>query len=162
MNNDNFIENVKKIRFFRKPMPVPYKYRIRYKIALIVLIIGMCCRKGACSLIKIHMLTWALNSAKEMNNLARFLNSETAINQPTIRVDPSVNRALAFGVAEKVFVQTNTGKFALTKHGDIVFNEIMEDADILAIEKMFLKSVANKLPEKKIDDIITDWRIFSC
>lgn len=160
MNNDNFFENIKEIRFSKKAMPVPYKYRIRYKIALIVLIIGICCRKGACSLTKIHMLSWALTSSKEMDKLTRFLHSESTTNQLTIRLDPSVSRALAFGVAEKVFFQTNNGKYALTKQGDRVSKEIMEDTEILAIEKMFLKSVANKLPEKKIDEIIADWRIF--
>lgn len=159
--NNNFLENVKEIRFSRKPMPVPYKYRISYKIAQIVLIIGICCRKGACSLIKVHMLSWALTSAKEMNSLARFLNSETASSQPNLRLDPSVNRALIFGVAEKVFFQANNGKYGLTEQGERFFAEIMHDSDILTIEKIFLKSVANKLPEKKIDELISDWRIYS-
>ncbi|NLD49849.1 MAG: hypothetical protein GX660_22120 [Clostridiaceae bacterium] len=159
--NNNFLENVKEIRFSRKPMPVPYKYRISYKIAQIVLIIGICCRKGACSLIKVHMLSWALTSAKEMNSLARFLNSETASSQPNLRLDPSVNRALIFGAAEKVFFQANNGKYGLTEQGERFFAEIMHDSDILTIEKIFLKSVANKLPEKKIDELISDWRIYS-
>lgn len=161
MDNDNFFENIKEIRFSKKAMPVPYKYRIRYKIALIALILGICCRKGACSLTKIHILSWALTSSKEMDKLTCFIHNESATNQPTIRLDPSVNRALAFGVAEKVFFQTSNGKYALTKQGEKVFEEIMEDTEILAIEKIFLKSVSNKLPEKKIDEIIADWRIFS-
>ena len=160
MNNDTFIENIKEIRFSKKAMPVPYKYRIYYKIALITLIIGICCRKGACSLTKVHMLSWALTSSKEMDKLASYLHSENTTNQPTIRLDPSVNRALAFGVAENIFFQTSNGKYALTKQGDKFFQEIMEDTQLLTIEKLFLKSVANKLPEKKIDEIIADWGVF--
>lgn len=106
-------------------------------------------------------MSWALTSAKEMNNLARFLNSEMATSQPNLRLDPSVNRALAFGVAEKVFFQANNGKYGLTEQGERFFSEIMGDGDILSIEKIFLKSVANKLPEKKIDELITDWRIYT-
>lgn len=162
MKNDNFLENVKEIRFSKKPMPVPYKYRISYKIAQIILIIGICCRKGACSLVKIHMLSWGLTSAKEMNNLSRFLVNVNSTSQPNLRFDPSVNRALGFGVAEKVFFQVNNGKYALTEYGEKVFNDIMEDSEMLLVEKLFLKSVANKLPEKKIDELIADWRIFSC
>lgn len=162
MDDKLFFDNIKGINFTKKPMPVPYTYRIVYKVSQIILIVGTCCRKGACSLIKIHMISWGLSSKKEMDCLAKFANSESVSAYPYVRFDPALNRALAFAVADNVIIQKTDGKYLLTDKGNVMFKEIMKDEDIMILEKSFLKSIASKIPEKKISQLMADWRIHTC
>ena len=57
------------IIFDAKPDAVPYNYRISYKVSQLCLIMYICGWGTSCSLIKLHMISFALLSRKNMDNL---------------------------------------------------------------------------------------------
>ena len=63
---DNYLLT-NKIIFEAKPDAVPYNYRISYKIAQICMIISKSCSgKSGCSLLKMHIISNALNTKECM------------------------------------------------------------------------------------------------
>ena len=60
------------IIFDAKPDAVPYNYRISYKVSQLCLIMYICGWGTSCSLIKLHMISFALLSRKNMDNLLEF------------------------------------------------------------------------------------------
>ncbi|KJS19103.1 MAG: hypothetical protein VR72_20450 [Clostridiaceae bacterium BRH_c20a] len=162
MNDNLLFEDINSFTFTKRPMPVPYNYRIMYKVAQITLIIGICCRKGSsCSLLKLHFISWGLTSKKEMDALAYFANKKKGSVYPYIKFDPALNRALAFAVSEQIILQQSNGKYLLGEKGKKFFDELIENQDLLKIEKNFLASISTKLPENKIHSILGDWRIYT-
>lgn len=85
------------IIFDAKPDAVPYNYRISYKVTQLCLIMRICGRGDVCSLIKLHMISFALISQANMIRLVDF--AEGSGNKPIVRFDPSVNRALTYAIA---------------------------------------------------------------
>ena len=57
----------------------------------------------SCSLIKLHMISFALLSQKNMDNLLEF--SDKTNESVVVRFDPAVNRALTYAVAYGFVVQ---------------------------------------------------------
>lgn len=57
------------IIFNAKPDAVPYNYRTSYKVTQLCLIMRICGRGDVCSLIKLHMISFALISQDNMRKL---------------------------------------------------------------------------------------------
>lgn len=71
----------------------------------------------------------------------------------SIRVEPWVNRAVAFGVAEKL-VAIHGGRFAvLTDAGKEMHSKLM-GLDVLHDEKSFLAEVGRRATEKVVESIM--------
>lgn len=54
------------IVFNAKPDAVPYNYRISYKVTQLCLIMRICGRGDVCSLIKLHLISFALISQENI------------------------------------------------------------------------------------------------
>lgn len=144
------------IIFDSKPIAVPYNYRISYKISQLLLILHLCCVRGGCSLIKLHMISTALNSTSSMHKLEDFANGcLTAL--PVIRFDPAVNRALLYALSCNLVQQQKNGKIKLTPLGKTYINLVMKDVDLLLREKNFLYKISTKVTEGLIQNIILNW-----
>lgn len=145
------------IVFDSKPIAVPYNYRISYKISQIMLIISLCCSRGGCSLVKLHMISMALSSKDSMEKLLDFANRGLT-EIPVVRFDPTVNRALLFAISEKLIVQQKDGKLRLTVEGKNYISAIINDKTLMVREKNSLNQLSTKITEKVIGDIMTNWR----
>lgn len=85
---DNYILT-NNIVFDAKPDAVPYNYRISYKISQICMIIKKCCKpRSGCSLVKIHIISNALNAKEYQNALYDYVNDKMAFI--LVRFDPAV------------------------------------------------------------------------
>lgn len=82
------------ILFDAKPDAVPYNYRISYKLAQLCLILEMCCGRGGCSLLKLHMISIGLSTNNDMEKLSDFANDRLT-NYTIVRFDPAVNHAVS-------------------------------------------------------------------
>ncbi len=105
---------------------------------------------------KLHMLCMGLSTKSEKDKLQRFCDGEEAV-YTVIRFDPAVNRALNFALTDGVIVQQGNGLFCLTESGKRFANYIKEDDSLMVSEKLFLKKVADKLTEEKINVLIARW-----
>lgn len=144
------------IIFDSKPNAVPYNYRISYKIAQLCLIISKSCRgKAGCSLIKLHIISNALNAKKYMLDLEKYVNDYTSY--VLVSFDSAVNRALNFAIADGLVFQLKNGTFKLDEKGELFIKKI-NDEEIMQEEKNFLDKLGFKLTEKKIEQMMSIWR----
>lgn len=151
------IEDAKEITFVNRPIQVPYNYRIVYKVCKIVLIIGTTCKRGGCSTLKLHIISNAVSSNEALKELRKFLEN-TSNRVSIIRFDPALTRAINYALAENIITIQVNGKIKLTDIGKNVYDEIMENKDIMIMEKDTLNNISDKLTEDKIDEIIVNWR----
>ncbi|MED4599681.1 hypothetical protein P9314_03045 [Paenibacillus validus] len=145
------------ILFDAKPDAVPYNYRISYKLAQLCLILEMCCGRGGCSLLKLHMISIGLSTNNDMEKLSDFANDRLT-NYTIVRFDPAVNHAVKYALAEELFFQQQNGLFRLTKKGKAYVKKIIRNTDLLSNEKRYLFTLSNKLTEEKINNLTSLWR----
>ena len=55
-------DGIKDVEFTKRPDPVPYNYRISYKVAQICLILDLAVKKGGCSFQLIQIVATALTT----------------------------------------------------------------------------------------------------
>ncbi len=156
MNNDSFLLS-DTIVFDSKPIAVPYNYRVSYKIAQLLLIISLCCSRGGCSLIKLHMISMSFNSDASMEQMERFSNGLLS-EIPLVRFDPAVNRALLIAINEGLITQQQDGKVKLSPKGRLYVSKIMDEDDLMVREKKHLNAISSKITEKRIGEIMVNWR----
>lgn len=145
------------IVFNSKPIAVPYNYRVSYKISQLALILSLCCSRGGCSLVKLHMISMALSSEASMLQMERFADGNLT-EIPVIRFDPAVNRALLFSISDGLVVQQKDGKLKLSQEGKNYVAAIMKESNLMIREKNFLSKISTKITESLIKDIMSNWR----
>jgi hypothetical protein len=145
------------IVFDAKPDAVPYNYRISYKVTQLCLILRICGWRDSCSLIKLHMISFALISRANMNRLLEF--TEGTSSAPIVRFDPAVNRALTYAIAYGFIEQQPNAKYKLSGHGQKLADQIKYVGDLMAVEISDLNMLAKNLPETKVKEIIDLWKV---
>lgn len=153
----NFLpKGIKGIDFKERPSPVPYNYRISYKVAQICLILFMI-KKGGCSFIKMQMISVALSSDYDMEQVLDFISGKLP-DYSIISFDPSVNNALLYARAEGLIeIQPSNGKFKLSKKGKQFAQTICNNADIMKKEKNNLKEIINNITDDEISSLVERW-----
>lgn len=145
------------IVFNAKPDAVPYNYRISYKVTQLCLIMRICGRGDACSLIKLHMISFALISQENMRKLVDF--ADGIGSAPIVRFDSSVNRALTYAIGYGLIKRQQNAKYKLTDRGKQLAEQIKVVGDLMVIEIGDLNLLAKKLTERKVEEIVDRWRI---
>lgn len=149
---------LKNIVFKQRPIPIPVDYRPVYKIAQIILVLKICCRNEQSSLAKLHLFIWAM---KNDVNMQKVINSITSNFNNTVEVwgmEPSLNRALDYAIFENL-CEILDGKIKLTNKGDIFFEKIIQDKNILQKEIDFLKFVKKRFSEERVQKNIDKWEL---
>ena len=145
------------IVFNAKPDAVPYNYRISYKVTQLCLIMRICGRGDVCSLIKLHMISFALISQENMRKLVDF--ADGIGSAPIVRFDSSVNRALTYAIGYGLIKRQQNAKYKLTGRGKQLAEQIKVVGDLMVIEIGDLNLLAKKLTERKVEEIVDRWRI---
>lgn len=145
------------IIFENKPIPVPYNYRISYKVSQLCLILHLCSFRSGSSLIKLHMISIALTNVEDGNQLIDYVLNKTT-NYTLVRFDPAVNRAVKYAQAEGIIFQQQNGLFRLTSKGKGYVENLIKDVTLMINEKDFLNKISNKLSEEKIKWLMASWR----
>lgn len=150
--------SIDKLSFVKRPYPIPADYRPMYKIGIIAMILKVSCRIETSSLVKLHLLSWALSSNKNMMELRNHITSNYTSEFSIWGIEPALNRALQFAIADGI-CQIIAGKsYKLTNKGDVLYKNIALDNDLFVEEKEFLKFVGkNKLTDSRIDSMTKKW-----
>jgi len=147
-----------KITFSKKPISIPPEYRPSYTIGLIVLILKICCQGSKSSLLKLHLINWALKSNENKESLKKFVLSNYTESSKTWGIEPSLNRALNYSVHEGVCSIIN-GKYQLQEKGEVFYSKIVENTEYLNEEIDFLKFLGKrKITDNRIDSIYKKWK----
>lgn len=144
------------IVFQSKPDAVPYNYRISYKIAQVCMIIFKSSKgRTGCSLIKLHIISNALNKKEYMIDLLDYVNNR--IDYIVVRFDPVVNRAIKYAIADELVIQQKKGTFKLTEKGEKLV-DMVEKENVLVRERSSLNKLGTKLTNAKINQLRSLWR----
>lgn len=144
------------IIFDAKPDAVPYNYRISYMVSQLCLIMYICGWGTSCSLIKLHMISFALLSRKNMAKLIDF--SDKTNESVVVRCDPAVNRALTYAVAYGFIVQQPNGNYKLTDQGKNFAERMKLAGDLMVTEIRELTDLSKRLTESRIKELTEIWR----
>lgn len=146
-------ENIKHIKFTSRTIPIPADYRPLYKIGHILLILHLSSRGGKASLMKLHFLSWAIKSRKNIGTVKEWIKRDFKNDFHIWGIEPTVNRALSFAKADN-FLKEEGGSFELTERGIVLVKSIMKDKEVFVEEKVFLLDIGKtEITENKINQL---------
>lgn len=149
---------IKKLSFKSQPIPIPADYRPLYKIGIIVLILRLCCRSETANLLKLHLFSWALATEENLLKLQKYIYSDFQAELSVWGIEPALNRALIFAVAENICEVIDGKKYKLTEKGVKFFKMINKESDLFEKEKEFLQLIGkNTITDKRINQISKQW-----
>jgi hypothetical protein len=143
--------------FSPQPSSLPGDLRITWRIALVLLIL-LHSRSQKASLQKLHVMNWASRTAANRRLFFQFARNVINKDQLVPRIEPSLNRAVDFALAEELIRIENAKNLKLTSKGYEAAQQIDEAIDCLTEEKSFLKAMARFFTERNIDDLL-NWNL---
>lgn len=147
----------KNIYFKRRPVSQVIDYRPIWKIGQILLIVRDGSSKSGCSLLKLHLFSWTFQGYKNRNKLRKWISSDFDSTMTIWTLSPHVNRAIAFGIGEKL-LKEDKGKYTLTQKGIKYLNKIDTIDDAYITEKKVLNQYGKIISDAKIDKLAKDWK----
>jgi len=135
-----------------RPQPVPGDLRIGWGVALVLLVLGSS-RGQRCSLQKLHFLAHLSRTDRMRSQTLEVLDRRRNPDTLTVRIEPWVNRALAFAAAEGLATMKDGKAAALTDDGRALVAELVK-LQVLGDEQAFLKTVGPRATEKVIEQIM--------
>jgi hypothetical protein len=143
------------ITFTRRATPIHPESRPIWRVSLIALILLLLGRGNKASPQKVLALSSIVSSKHKRACLASVLSNTKSVSTLTIRFDPSVNRAIDFGIAEGIFILDKSKNIQLTDRGLEFARKIMRDDEIFSEEKQFMNGFSkNDLSEKVVEQLI--------
>jgi len=151
---------IKKLSFTQRPIPIPADYRPMYKIALLVLILRLCCRAEISTLLKLHLFSWALTSDKNSVKVRDYVTSNFKSDFSVWGIEPALNRALQLAIAENICEVVNGKNYKLTEKGFRFYEMINADKELFDKEKTFLGFIGkNTITDSRINAMSKQWTI---
>jgi hypothetical protein len=136
-----------------RPEPIPGDLRLAWGIALFILILGRSRGKRA-SLQKLHFMAHSARTREAREDVTRVLENRGPTSAIVIRVEPWVNRALAFAHGGKLVTLEGGSHAKLTPDGISLFEEISAIESVLSEEKAFLDAWGSRATEGAIERIM--------
>lgn len=136
-----------------RPESVPGDLRVAWGIALVVLILSKSRGKRA-SLQKLHFLAHSARTRQARLEAQQVFSRERRPSDFVVRVEPWLNRAMAFARGEGL-IDLEKGKSAkLTPRGLQVCEVLYQNTAMCVAEKAFLEEVGGKATEAAIEKIM--------
>lgn len=145
--------------FDMKADAVPFNYRISYRVSLICMIIGKCCGRKGCSVIKIQMISDAISTQTGRTELLALVNGALLVGYTLIRFDPAVSRAINYALEDGLICRQGNGLLRLSDRGKDLISNIYLDDRLMMLEKKYFEELLGKLTEDIIDKIAHNWRL---
>ena len=135
-------------------MPILADYRPLYKITQVLLILHLCSRGKKSTLIRLHLISWAMKDVKRRSTLLQSAN-KNKVQFGIWGVDPSINFALQYSLAEGL-IEMSGVSYRLSGAGTTFISKI-KASDILEGDFDYLKSIGCRITEKMVLDIVAEW-----
>lgn len=141
--------------FTRRPEPVSGELRLSWGIGIVLLgLLHSHGKKG--SFLKLQFLAHAIRSEQSRAQVLAVLRGERRTSDIQVRVEPWLNRAVAFAHGLDLVTVTKGKAVALTERGKEVAAAIDADHSIFNGERAFLMAVSKRLTEQVLSRI---WRM---
>ena len=132
--------------------PIAADLRLEWGVATTVLILSKS-RGQRASLQKIHFLAHSIRTKTSQRLAIGMFEGRLRSHELVVRVDPWVNRALAFAHGLGL-VTLDGGKAAKLTSKGITYVRQLSQADVLADEKRFLDAVGDRATEAAVTKIM--------
>ena len=139
--------------FNRRPISLPGDLRPTWRIGLITVLMTQCCRQQRSSLTRLHVLSWAIRSKENCEDMLSLISGDLSPDSLIVRFDPAVNRAIDFAIGEGVMARVDGSRIELTALGKQFAREIFDDTNIYVSEKLLAASLRQKVSETLVDSI---------
>jgi hypothetical protein len=136
-----------------RPEPLPGDLRLAWGIALVLLILGRSRAKRA-SLQKLHFMAHCARTRATRDQAKRLFAGDLSTADMVVRVEPWLNRAVAFATAARLVTLEHGGHARLTETGIQTFERISEAQVLMTEEKAFLDDIARQATEARIEKIM--------
>jgi hypothetical protein len=135
-----------------RPAPIPGDLRVGWGQSLLLLVLASS-RGARCSLQKVHFLAHLSRTERSRRETREVLAQKRSPAELSVRIEPWVNRAAAFGKANGLVDAKNGKTLALTPAGKAAVSAIRA-AGILAEETAFLDEIGRFATEQVVDNIL--------
>jgi hypothetical protein len=146
-------------RFKRRPIAIAPDFRKDWKIALLLLILELCSRGGKSSLKRLHVINWAVRSARHQREFEETRREDSPLFAFKVRFEPAFSRAIEFAEAQKLIAWVEGDRVQITELGRTYARGITKSAGILGEETAFLKRVGKSVTESEATRLLTGARI---
>lgn len=146
-----------KFEITKKPLDVEISSRIIYIETMILLMMyytGLGKEKRV-SLLKIHLLLWAIQNKTKQKSLLDSLNNQCDTSIGIWSIDIKSNTILTFMIKDKL-CGFNGKMYYLAENG-LNFMEHIIPLNIFKTEQVFLQSIGKKLKEKNVEKLKNLW-----
>ncbi|MEK5257594.1 hypothetical protein NST74_29545 [Paenibacillus sp. FSL F4-0125] len=154
----NELESIKEyitdLNFTNRPIHITYKYRVIFQVSRLVLILGMASTKSGSSILKIQIVSDALENETLFDYLNWLINNDGYKFVKNWRYNPLLSRVVSYSNAERLTEYSKTGKLVLTEKGVALFEELSIDESLLAYEKSQLSKIKKRLSDAKLLSIL--------
>jgi hypothetical protein len=127
------------ISFSRVAAPIQPEVRPIWRISVLAMILLILGRAEKASSKKLLVLSSIVSSARKRALLPQVLSGDASALDLNIRFDPTLDRALDFGLAEGIFELDHGKNVALARRGREFASRIMQLEEVLVTEKEFLR-----------------------
>ena len=152
-SNFDFPEFDVQFSFQRRPISLPGDLRPTWRIGLLTILMVQCCRQQRSSLTRLHVLSWAVRSEENYEDMLALIAGDLSPDALIVRFDPAVNRAIDFAIGEKLMARVDGSRIELTASGKNFAKEIFDDINVYSTEKSLAASLKQKVSETLVDSI---------
>lgn len=138
------------LRFRERPIAVPGDLRPDWTLGLLLLCLRICCRGGASSVIRLHVLSWLARDVRRGDDILEQLKLRSSNVSMNVRFEPSVAMAVEMALASKLLTRTSTGRLKITALAARIADGLIEADDMFGMERQFLDSLGFKLSEDAV------------
>jgi hypothetical protein len=142
-------------RFTRRPMAIAAELRPDWKIGALLLILHISSRGGKSSLRRMHILNWALRSAKNRAEFEEVRERQQRLFSFQFRFEPALGRAINLAVGEKFIDWVDGDRLQITAKGTRWVTDILKDESVMQEEREFLKRIGKSITEPIATEMIT-------
>lgn len=137
--------------FNPRPQPLSAILRPIYRISLIALVLKINCRSNIASFLKLQFFNWLLKSSSLQKLIEDKIINHGVFLLELIHIDPMVNLALKYAIADKLISVTNNSKYKLTEKGHEFVDRIFRDKQsVLNGERELLTRIGQRVSEVRL------------
>jgi len=136
-----------------RPEPVPGDLRLAWGIALVILILGRSRGKRA-SLQKLHFMAHSARTKESREEVRLVFIGDRSSADLVVRVEPWLNRAIAFARAANLITLEHGRSLKLTADGLNTFERISSAESVMTEERAFLDVVSPRASEVAVEKVM--------
>ena len=145
----------KPFRFKRRPMPIAAELRPDWKMATLLLILHLSSIGGKSSLKRLHILNWAVRSARHRAEFEQVRDRLSPLFGFQFRFEPALARAIDLAVGDGLVEWVGGDRLKNTTKGKRWIEQIEKDESLFQDERAFLKRIGKTITESMASEMIS-------